>query len=196
VIQSIYAMWLQLEDIAEEVQSSPASMPRRIEAVINSLNTVIKDIRSYIFDLRPSSSTIESLPAAIEGLATELRVNALIDTEITIDHALGGRLSDAQALGLYHIAQEALHNIDKHAEASSARVILTAETRSVRLEISDNGRGLKQDSVEEHAGQGIRNMKDRAKSLGASITIDSEPAVGTKIRVVMPLDGKTDRHNG
>jgi len=196
VIQSIYAVGLQLEDISEEVQSSPAAAHPRIETAINDLNTVIKDIRSYIFDLRPSSSTIESLPAAIEGLAAELRVNALIDTEVTIDLALDDRLNEAQALGLYHIAQEALHNIDKHAEASSARVVLAAEARSVRLEISDNGRGLKQDSVEGHVGQGIRNMKDRAKSLGARITIDNNQEGGAMIQVVMPLDGKANRHDG
>jgi len=195
VIQSIYAVGLQLEDIAEEVQGAPASARPRIETAINSLNSVIKDIRSYIFDLRPSLSAVESLPTAIEALAADLRVNSLIEAKVAADPELDSQLNEGQTLALYHIAQEALNNIGKHSRASSATVLLSRDERSVQLEISDNGRGLAPEATEGHIGQGIRNMRDRAKSQGASIVIESKPGGGTEIRVVMPLEARERRND-
>lgn len=194
VIQSIYAVGLQLEDIAEEVQEAPASVRPRIETAIDSLSSVIKDIRSYIFELRPNLSVVESLPVAIEVLAHELRVNSLIEAEVSVDPMLDGCLSESQSMALYHIAQEAMNNISKHSNASSATVLLTGDQRSVRLEISDNGRGLAPEATEGHIGQGIRNMRDRAKSQGASIMIESGPDGGTQVTVVMPLEAGGRRH--
>lgn len=196
VIQSIYAVGLQLEDIAEDVDGSSESARDRLEMTINSLNSVIKDIRSYIFDLRPSASSVDDLPTAIEGLARGLRVNTLIGTEVDVELEPDLVLSGGQALGLYHIAQEALNNIGKHSQASTANVLLKGDRRSLRLEISDNGRGFAEEATDEHSGQGIRNMKDRAKSLGASIVFDSGAKGGTTIRVVMPLDARAGQQDG
>ena len=195
VIQSIYAVGLQLEDVAERLEESPAAARDRIEATINSLNTVIKDIRSYIFDLRPSASSVDDLPVAIRELAEELRVNTLIEADVTTDGELNGRMSDAQALGLYHIAQEALTNIGKHSRASTAHITLSTDGRSVRLEVTDNGRGLPAEE-DQHQGQGMRNMRDRAKAIGASIAFDSRRGKGTTMRVVMPLTNGSERADG
>lgn len=195
VIQSIYAVGLQLEDVAERVEDGSKPARAQIEATINSLNGVIKDIRSYIFDLRPSVSKIEDLPAAISDLAEDLRVNTLIEADVTLDGTLNGYLSDAQAIGLYHITQEALNNIGKHSKASTARVALSSDGRSVRLEIHDNGVGLPAEGA-QHGGQGIRNMQDRANALGATIAFESEEQKGTTIRVVMPLMSQTEAGDG
>lgn len=195
VIQSIYAVGLQLEDVAERLEESPASARSRIEAAINSLNGVIKDIRSYIFDLRPSLSSVDDLPAAIEQLAAQLQVNTLIDTEVNAEGVLNGRLNAEQALGLYHIAQEALNNIGKHSKASTAHVTISSDSRSVRLQISDNGEGLPPEE-RQHEGQGMRNMRDRANAIGANLAIESRPRKGTTIRVTMPLDNESGRRDG
>lgn len=195
VIQSIYAVGLQLEDISERMEETPTSARDQIDRAINSLNDVIKDIRSYIFDLRPSASKIDDLPAAIRGLAEDLRVNTLIETDVELDGAIDGSLNDSQAIGLYHIAQEALNNIGKHSNATSARVALSSDGRTVRLEVRDNGIGLPKEDTQQ-GGQGIRNMKDRAKALGASIAFESEAKKGTTIRVVMPLNKQTETELG
>ena len=195
IIQSIYAVGLQLEDVAESVEESPAAARERIEAMINSLNNVIRDIRSYIFDLRPSASKVDDLPVAIRELVEHLRVNTLIEADARVDEALDGQLNDAQAMGLYHIAQEALTNIGKHSEASTTRVTLSSDGRTVRLEIEDNGVGLPEDGA-DHGGQGIRNMRDRANALGANIAFESRRRKGTTIRVVMPLERATEGGDG
>jgi signal transduction histidine kinase len=195
VIQSIYAVGLQLEDVAERVEGTPRAHAT-IERAINSLNSVIKDIRSYIFDLRPSVSSVEDLPQAIGELAQGLKVNTLIEAEVNVEGELDGLLSDAQALGLYHIAQEALNNIGKHSQATRAWVRLDSDGRSVRLEVADNGRGLAAEGEQEHVGQGIRNIRDRARTLGATLSLDSKPGKGTTVRVVMPLGEKDGQENG
>lgn len=187
VIQSIYAVGLQLEDVAERIEDSPNAARAQIEGTINSLNSVIKDIRSYIFDLRPSASKIDDLPAAISELAEDLRVNTLIEADVRLEGPLNGYLNEAQALSLYHIAQEALTNIGKHSQATTAQVALSSDGRTVRLEVHDNGVGVTQED-KQNKGQGIRNMQDRANAVGATIAFESEPRKGTTIRVVMPIE--------
>lgn len=195
VIQSIYAVVLQLEDVVERVERTPTAQ-KSIDRAINSLNSVIKDIRSYIFDLRPRVSSVEDLPEAIEQLAQGLKVNTLIEADVEVDVKVNGRLSDTQALGLYHIAQEALNNIGKHSKATRAHVKLMSDGQSLRLEVSDNGRGFAGEEDSEHVGQGIRNMRDRARTLGATLTFDSAPGRGTTIRVLMPLTREEGRQGG
>lgn len=195
VIQSIYAVGLQLEDVGERFEESPNAARAQIEGTINSLNSVIKDIRSYIFNLRPSASKIDDLPAAIVELAEDLRVNTLIEADVRLEGTLNGYLNEAQALSLYHIAQEALTNIGKHSQATTARVVLSSDGRSVRLEVHDNGVGIPQED-KQHKGQGIRNMQDRANAVGATIAFESEPRKGTTIRVVMQIDKRTETENG
>lgn len=195
VIQSIYAVVLQLEDVVERVERTPTAQ-KSIDRAINSLNSVIKDIRSYIFDLRPRVSSVEDLPEAIEQLAQGLKVNTLIEADVEVDVKVNGQLSDTQALGLYHIAQEALNNIGKHSKATRAHVKLMSDGQSLRLEVSDNGRGFAGEEDSEHVGQGIRNMRDRARTLGATLTFDSAPGRGTTIRVLMPLTREEGRQGG
>lgn len=194
VIQSIYGVGLQLEDVAERVEGSPQAQ-NSIEGAINTLNSVIKDIRSYIFDLRPGVSSVEDLPGAIERLAEGLRVNTLIEADVEIGGRLDGELSDTQAIGLYHIAQEALTNIGKHSKATRAHVRLSSDDQTLRLEVADNGQGLPESEL-EHAGQGIRNMTDRARTLGATIALESTPGKGTTVRVAMPLKREDGQDRG
>src|SRR5437899_2167018 len=117
VIQTVYAVALHLEDAADRVTETPEEVRPALTQAIDNLHQVIKDIRSYIFDLRAQLSDVDDLPGAIRDLAETLRVNTLMDVEVEIA-PLRQTLEQDQALGLFHIAQEALNNISKHAEAT------------------------------------------------------------------------------
>lgn len=186
VIQTVYAVALHLEDAADRVVEAPEEVRSALNQAIDNLHQVIKDIRSYIFDLRAQLSDVDDLPGAIRDLAETLRVNTLMDIRVEVAPLLQS-LEHDQALGLFHIAQEALNNINKHAGATSASVRLSSTAGGVCLEIEDNGKGFRipaRGSTEKH---GLRNLRDRARSMGAEIWIDSEVGSGTSIRVEPPL---------
>jgi len=187
VIQSIYAVGLHLEHSAESLPDTAQGAKREIESAIDDLNDVIKDIRSYIFDLRPRMSQVPDLPHAIELLVEDTRVNTLMNVQAKLEQPLNGALSEAQALALFHIAQEALANISKHSRASRAFVRLSSRAGHVKLAIRDNGVGFEPGDDSSGEKHGLRNMRDRARSVGASLVCESTPGRGTRVTVDVPI---------
>jgi two-component system sensor histidine kinase DevS len=92
-------------------------------------------------------------------------------------------------VGLFHITQEALANIAKHARARNVLMNLRRESSSVILSIQDNGRGFDATTVKAYTGHGLRNMQERARALDAQLRIDSTPGQGTLIEVKLPVTG-------
>jgi signal transduction histidine kinase len=91
----------------------------------------------------------------------------------------------ARAGDVVQLAREALSNVSRHAEASTCRVSLYRAEEGTVLEIDDDGRGF--DPAEATgAGQGLRNLHDRAEALGGHAEIHSVPAEGTRVRVTLP----------
>lgn len=188
VIQSIYAVSLNLEDILYRLDTdTPGQLRPSVEKAMDTLTNVIKDIRSYIFDLRPSASEVTDLPHAIQQLVEDVRVNALIDARLEFDGDISGLLDEKQAITLFHIAQEALNNISKHSRASAATVRLSRQDRRVVLEVQDTGTGFEVREGGPKEGHGLRNMRDRARSVDGDLTIESKPGRGTTVRVEIYL---------
>jgi two-component system sensor histidine kinase DevS len=196
VIQSIYAIGLRLEDCSERVPEAAPELKADLETAMDELNKVIKDIRSYIFDLRPQLSHVDDLPEALRQLVEHVRVNTLMMATFEADTPLDGVGGEAEAMAVFHIAQEALNNVSKHAKASSVSVRLSSAGGCVRLEVRDNGVGfdVPPDQI-SGAHHGLRNMRDRARSVGAELSYESSPGRGTTVRVELRA-GRKESANG
>jgi signal transduction histidine kinase len=190
VIQTVYAVTLHLEDAADRVSQTPDDVRPILDQSIDKLHQVIKDIRSYIFDLRAQVSEVDDLPGAIRELAEGLRVNTLIDVRVNIDERVRESLERDQALGLFHIAQEALNNVSKHSQATAVSIQLAEANGAVSLEVTDNGNGFDTRGVGDSEKHGLRNMRDRARGMGARLSIDSKLGRGTHIDVAIPSQAK------
>jgi two-component system sensor histidine kinase DevS len=192
VIQSIYAVGLNLEECSEEVFNQPSDVRVRLEKAINDLNQVIKDIRNYIFDLRPRALESTNLADALSALIRELRVNSLVDANLVVDGGrdLSSMLTEDQVTNLFHIAQEALTNVQKHARASAVEARLTTRNGVLRLAISDNGVGFAPGRDSDPGHRGLRNMAERAQSLGGRLSLESAPGKGTSVVVDVPLGSR------
>lgn len=187
VIQSVYATALHLEDAGEKLTESPHEALPVIDNSIDTLHQVIKDIRSYIFELRAQVSEVDDLPGAMRELAETLRVNTLMGVDLEIEAPAREQLTQAQALGLFHIAQEALNNVSKHSRATAVSVKLVSQDRQVVLDVTDNGIGFDAEEGRGTGKHGLRNIRDRARSMGAKMEIDSRVRQGTSVRVALPL---------
>lgn len=97
------------------------------------------------------------------------------------------RLSEAQATNLFLVAREALTNILKHARASEAAVRLSASDGILCLTVKDNGIGFDLEVARLGGGDGLRNIAERAKLLGARLNVNSQPGSGTEIGLEIPL---------
>ncbi len=188
IIQGIYGVGLSLEDVPELMDDDPDEARARIERAIERLNLTIRDIRNFIFGLRPELLEQVGLVGGLAALADEFRLNAMVDVEIAGDETAVPDLGHDATLQVLHIAREALSNIARHANATRARITLSTSVGDgeVRLEIGDNGRGFAVDDPRGPSHQGLQNMRARAEALGGRLEIDSEPHAGTRIIVIVP----------
>jgi len=191
IIQSLYAVGLSLEDVPELMADDPAEAAARVDRAIEALNSTIRDIRNFIFGLRPELLEEADLAASISSLADEFRLNTLIDVELDLEAAPPDIRAEAR-LQLLQIAREALSNIARHAKASRASVGISVEGPVVRLVVADNGRGFDPNLPRDAGHQGLRNMADRAAELGGELVIESAPGAGTRIIVRLPLAALTE----
>jgi len=165
-----------------------ASAKTQLSQAITSLNEVIKDIRNYILDLRPQRFQGKDLPSGLFELIRAFRANTLIQTDLQVDVEGDTGLSQTQASGLFHVAQEALANVAKHARARYVWVSLSRDGMYVRLSVRDDGRGFDPARVTAYEGHGLRNMETRARSLGGKLIVQSEVGQGTTVTAMVPIE--------
>jgi signal transduction histidine kinase len=184
VIQMIYAVTLSLDDVPELVSEAPAEARQRVDDAIDALHGVIRDIRNFIFGLRPLLLDSGNLLDGLRALANELRRNTTTEIEVVGEEP--GDLALDEVAELLAIAREALSNVARHSGAAHAWIRLAALDETVRLEIADDGRGLvdKADIVGAH--HGLANLRARAEALGGTFDIESGAGAGTRIIVAIP----------
>ncbi len=187
IIQSLYAAGLTLEDAALTIDENAIRAKQKIGDVIETLNRTIRDIRAYILDLRSSASP-QMWITRLEDLVRLFRLQTLIHTELHIEGEPRDDLNSTTCSEMLAIAREALINARKHAHASRIEVRLIYRPDEIELAIADNGNGFALDTPPSITGehQGIRNMQERARLIGGTLTIRSAPGRGTTLSLNVP----------
>ena len=189
VIQAIYAVGLSLDDVPEMMDDEPDEARRRVERAIDSLDQTIRDIRNFIFGLRPALLDGVGVVEGLAALADEFRVNTMIDVELRAGPTVSAPyVGPDRTAELLSIAREALSNIARHARATRAELTVDPDPTIAGLEIviADNGTGFDPAAPRGVGHQGLRNMRTRAISIGATLLVDSHPGAGTRIIVRVP----------
>ena len=169
--------------------SDPESPAARLLSKSTSLvDSAIDSIRQLSFSLRPSLLDDLGLSAAIRENSSRLLKNAGIDLELSFE---GDDKSVDSETGItaFRISQEAIANVLKHAEAHHVEIHVTTGEDLLCVDISDDGKGFEVEAyrnLSEHFG--IASMRERAALTGGKTTVESEPGVGTTVRVYLPLD--------
>jgi signal transduction histidine kinase len=187
IIQSIYATGLGLEECARLAEEDPREVKPRLEAAIEGLNTVIRDVRNYVVGLQPEELQERGLSRSLADLSHGLALNALLHVRLDIEPGADSGLSPEQIGHLFHICREALTNVVKHARASRVAVTLRRENDLLLLRVEDDGVGFDPEG-RAGSGQGLRNMEERARRSGGEFTVTSAERRGTRIVVELALE--------
>jgi two-component system, NarL family, sensor histidine kinase DevS len=187
IIQSIYAVGLALDYARLAIKENPDQACHKIEQAIEGLNSTIGDIRSYISDLRPRQLGGRNLLEGLQRLVEEYQKNTMTEAVISAPQDGLAVLPTQHATALFHIAQEALANVAKHAHAGRTNVHLWTTNERVLLEVADNGKGFDVESTAMTLGHGLSNMRSRAQKVGGEVEISSEPGEGTTVLAWVPL---------
>ena len=185
-IQSIYGVGLALENARMLLRENPLVAEDRLQKAMEDLNHTIHDIRNYILDLRPHQLHGESLIGGLGRLVTEFRQNTKVEVSLAGPKEPLTDLPLVNAMTLFHISQEALANIAKHAKASKVSIDLWTTSERVLLEVSDNGQGFELEKANKTVGHGLVNMQTRAQNVGGDLDISSTPGEGTSILAWVP----------
>lgn len=178
-----YTLELARRRLSKKDDRADESLGRGIE----NLNGAIQEVRRISRDLRPGVLDDLGLGPALQALAEDYgrRTNTEIDFETAVFH---NRLDQEAKIALYRIAQEALTNIERHADATKVSLLLRGHKHGAVLRIQDNGRGFTPPKTDasDHNGLGLRNMQERIEKLDGRLRILSSKS-GTMIEAQVPL---------
>ena len=186
IIQSLYGVGLSLQNAILQFDQGKDASEEQIEVALDSINEAIRDIRAYILDLRPRQLRDKNLYMGIESLVREFRANTFLEVELEEDLKDVNALPDENSEILFHICQEALANIAKHAKASKVNVRIWETPQRVMLKVSDDGVGFDLAKISQRLGHGLSNMTTRAENAGGGIEVISIRHQGTTVLAWVP----------
>lgn len=195
-LQALIALQQRVLLLRQHLHGDPDAQ-RALNELQSLLERTMRELRRTTHNLRPLYLEDLGLVPALETLAREIQNrHPDLQVEVLVQGPVA-RLEPEQELALYRIAQEALQNIVRHAQATWAQVRLVFGPRQVRLEVQDNGRGFRvPESPAEFAPQGhygLLGMYERAELIGARLTLHSEPGQGTRVVLTLPRPSPDDR---
>ncbi len=182
VTQALYGITLYAEAASRQLQLGQAdTAAEHLHDIRSTAQDSLREMRMLVFELRLPMLKTEGLAAAIQARLDAVEARVGMETEFRTQG--DNRLSSAVEEGFYRIAQEALNNALKHAQAGRVAVHLESSDLLATLEIIDDGVGFDPTAAEEGGGFGLRTMAERAARLGGTLTLESKPGHGTRVRV-------------
>lgn len=191
-VQSLTSLGHKIEYCSKLLDKDPVRVKLELQSMIDLNKEIINDMREIIYDLRPMSLNNIGLIATVESFCLHLRRNGNIDVLLHVE-GKEQNLSSIVSVTLYRIIQEACNNVLKHAMAKKITLNIIFHEDAIELRIEDNGKGFEKEKVEDKAredmlhGFGLSTMRERAKLLSGSFTIESKPGSGTKVVVKVPI---------
>ena len=176
-------MLLQLARLAKRVHAGEQSAVADTQATARES---LEEVRRIARSLRPDALDDLGLLSALRVLAERVEDQGELRVETRLERELPP-LDDDEELVIYRVAQEALTNVVRHAEARKAQLELTTKLDAIRLAVSDNGRGLGGASE----GAGLRGMRERAILVGAQLAWTEREGGGAEVTLELPLDRHT-----
>jgi signal transduction histidine kinase len=180
VSQELYGISLNAQSARETLETAPDEAAQAIEMIAQHAEAGTAEMRALLLELRPEFLQYEGLIGALSRQVAILRTSYRMIVHVSFGEE--PEISLEKKLALYRIAQEALHNVVRHAQASTVTLRLAREDSHILLEVCDDGTGF--DPESNFSGHlGLQSMKERVAELNGTLTIQSTPENGTTISV-------------
>jgi len=175
----------------EEIGRGQTPNKRLLEAT-SLLDTAVETVRKVITELRPSVLDQLGIWAALEWYAQQIQERTEIRCTVSIDSSVAStELDPERSTALFRVAQEALTNVMRHAQATAVEIRLAMPKDMLCMEIEDNGIGIDSARTGDKKSWGIAGMVERIQFLGGSITI-TDTAHGTLVSLQLPMEQQDD----
>ncbi len=178
---------VQLEAVDALWETDSTAAKSMLAQSLNTTRSGLVETRRALQALRASPLDDLGLALALRNLAESLATR----TGLSLDVSMPEHLEDINPTleqCIYRVAQEAITNVDRHAQANHLSIHLDRENQHLSLTIADNGQGFWVDEVKSNNRFGLKGMRERAEMIGGTISIASEPGEGTKVQLVIPID--------
>jgi PAS domain S-box-containing protein len=189
-IQALVVLSRQLDYLASKAKGLSNDDKLLLERLWQQANTIIEGMRRLSQDLRPAALDRLGLLPALEWLASDVGKHSGITVEVKT-HGDERRVPPEAELVLFRIVQEALRNVWRHSEATSARVTVAFYDNKTKITIKDDGKGFvlrsSMGDLTRDGRLGLAGMQERAKLLGGSLEVKSEPGKGTTVTIEAPI---------
>jgi two-component system, NarL family, sensor histidine kinase UhpB len=182
--QTLTGVMLQVEGLAGKI---PEELREQLDELRETARHGTEEVRRIARRLRPEALEDLGLESALAALAAAISEQAQLRIERRLEPGLP--LSQEQELVVYRIAQEALTNVARHADATEVQLHLERTDGRAILTVRDDGGGLPPGAF--RSSQGIRGMRERAMLIGAQLTIGEAAAGGTEVQLSIPFEPRT-----
>lgn len=184
--QDLTGIALMLKGLQGQLDRPAAAVRADLEDIAAMVNRALKGTRRLVRGLSPVALEQGGLVQALRELTLRARESGALRGRLTLPSVVAGGLERSVAIQLYRIAQEALSNALRHAQATQLDVSLRDTRGGLRLRVADNGRGLPA-GASKRSGLGLRTMQYRAALIGATLDVRSRTAGGTEVVVTLPV---------
>ncbi len=188
--QALYAILRQVDNFIRGSDNLSEENKVFFGDLRGGVSKVLQGVRRFSQDLRPSILDDLGLVAAIRWLASELKERCNIEALLKVQ-GVEQRLPPHTELLLFRIVQEALRNVEKHAQASKVTVEMLYSENRIKVIIIDNGKGFRLSGdladLPRQGRLGLAGMEERARLVGGSLSIETEPGKGTTVTVDVPV---------
>jgi signal transduction histidine kinase len=183
--QDLTAVKMNVSWLARKLKSNEL-LQKKLQHVQDLVDIAIQAVRRIATQLRPAVLDELGLGAAIEWQAQKFTMDSHIKCVVNLDPA-AIPLSREVSTALFRIFQEALTNVERHANATNVKVKLATFGKSLYLEVTDDGRGIHTKQLNDPRSIGLLGMKERALALGGEVTFTSVAGSGTTVTATIPL---------
>jgi PAS domain S-box-containing protein len=185
--QLITVLHMDLNWLSSKFDPNDSEIQDKTTAMAGTVGLIQQTVRRIAAELRPGMLDDLGLTAAVEWLAKEFQNRTGIACDLRIEPP-DIDLDRDRATALFRIAQEALTNIMRHAEATEVCIELTLEDGQMHLKVQDNGRGITREKMDDAGSLGIIGIRERVHFLGGRVAIKGG-SEGTIVEVRLPLSG-------
>jgi signal transduction histidine kinase len=178
--QSLAYLAFELDRIVKNSSGKDESVGTALAQLRGDVRGVIGEVRDTLYDLRTDVTEAQSLPTTLEAFLGRVRDRSGLRVGIRAQET--GRLPILQEREMWRVAQEAVTNVERHARATQVSITWRCDGEAAVLEVVDDGVGFPVGHAGRLDSYGILGMRERAASIGATLTVESEPGKGTRVR--------------